>query len=90
MDPVFWCLIICGVFIILGFASHPTYFTFLVIYLIVMSPSMNHLLTALWEPKVSIISSIILLVLLMYMFVVVAYRAFWEYYPDNACYSLWN
>jgi hypothetical protein len=26
----------------------------------------------------------------MYMFVVVAYRAFWEYYPDNACYSLWN
>lgn len=26
----------------------------------------------------------------MYMFVVVAYRAFWKYYPDNVCHSLWN
>lgn len=42
VDPVFWCLIICGVFIILGFTLHPTYSAFLVIYLIVMSPSMNH------------------------------------------------
>ena len=51
---------------------------------------MSHLLTALWEPKVSIISTIVLLLLLVYCLVIISYRPFWEYYPDNVCYSLWN
>mmetsp|Transcript_12839 Transcript_12839/g.11368 ORF Transcript_12839/g.11368 Transcript_12839/m.11368 type:complete len:229 (-) Transcript_12839:253-939(-) len=79
---------LCFVSIMLGFIIHPLYFTFLLTYCIAVSDRMNKMLKALWEPKTSILFTLILMLLIVYMFVVLAYGRFSTYYPNNTCSSI--
>ena len=79
-----------GLFIILGIFVHPLYYAFLLTYVIVDSDQMNKMLKALWEPKLSIFSTLLLMILVVYMFVVLAYSRFSEDYPDNTWSSILN
>jgi len=81
-------MFLCLVSIILGLALHPLYFTFLLTYCIAVSERMNKMLKALWEPKISILFTLILMILIVYMFVVLAYGRFSTYYPNNTCSSI--
>ena len=76
-------LLICLASIILGLTFHPTYYAFLLTYLIVLSPSMNNLLVAIWEPRLSLLSTLLLMLIMIYGFAVIGYRNFHSDYPSN-------
>ena len=89
-DVVIIYMLLLGISIILGITWTPFFYAFLVTYVIVQSPQMNNLLKAIWEPKVALAATIVLMLLLFYMLVILAYYAFENYYPDNDCFSMWT
>jgi hypothetical protein len=75
--------LLCFIFFILGFSNHPSFFAFHITFIIVESPQMKNLLKAIWEPKTAILATLILMFIIVYLFSIVAYRAFENYYVDN-------
>lgn len=83
-SPMLYYTLLLGVSIVLGLALHPFFYAFLVTYLIVESPQMNSLLRAIWEPRLAIIATIVLMFLIVYVLVVVSYQLLYSYYPENS------
>lgn len=72
------------VFIVLGLVWHPSYYAFLITYIAQYSISMKNLLKAIWEPRVALLTTLLLMLIIVYLFAVVGYRAFENNYPDNS------
>jgi len=89
-DRMLMYLSILGASILVGLAYNYLAYSFMVTYLIVLSPSMRGLIHALWEPRLAIFSTLVLTILIIYMIVVVYYIEFSRYYPDNLWTNLWD
>ena len=82
-NPMFIYMFMLGASILLGLLYHPFFYSFLVVYIIVQSPQMNSLLSAIWEPKTAILATIFLMFLIVYLLVIWSYMSFPTDYPDN-------
>ena len=81
------------IFTILGLAYHPFFYCFCLTYLIVRSKILINVLKAVYGPRKQIILTLFLLIIVTYMFSILAYSQFHEDYNDpltNSCYSLWS
>eukprot|EP00347_Sterkiella_histriomuscorum_P002926 403366261 len=73
------------VFALLAITIHPFFIAFHLSDIIIRSPLLKDLLMAIWEPKEQIILTILLFFVIEYVFSLVAFGFFYEYFPDYNC-----
>ena len=81
------------IFTILGLVYHPFFYCFCLTYLIVRSKILINVLRAVYGPRKQIVLTLFLLIIVTYMFSILAYSQFHSDYNNslgNSCYSLWS
>ena len=85
--------IIYFIFTLLGAAYHPFFFSFSLTYLIVRSSVLINVLRAVYEPRMQIILTLFLTLIVFYVFTIFSYMIFYSDYNEqlvNSCFSLWS
>ena len=85
--------VIYFIFTLLGAAYHPFFFSFCLTYLIVRSSVLINVLRAVYEPRMQIILTLFLTLIVFYVFTIFSYMIFYRDYDSslsNSCFSLWS
>lgn len=63
-----------GVFAIIGVVVHPFFFSFHLSEIFIRYPSLKNVIKALWQPKKALFLTLILLLILVYIFTIFGFR----------------
>ena len=75
---------------LLGTIRWPFYYWYLLTYIIHRSSTLMNVLQAIWQPKFSLMMTILLLLMVVYSFSVLAFFWYSDDYPNSSWYSLWS
>ena len=78
----------CVIFAFLGVTEHFFYFSFHLSYFIISSQTLFNVLRSIWEPKYKIFMTLILFLLTEYLFVIISFQMYRDYFPGNNCENL--
>eukprot|EP00347_Sterkiella_histriomuscorum_P001628 403371295 len=79
---------VCVIFAILGVGSHMFFYAFHLSYFIISSSTLFNVMRSIWEPKYKIFMTLVLFVLVEYIFTVVSFTNYRSEYPAENCSNL--
>ncbi|CDW74252.1 UNKNOWN [Stylonychia lemnae] len=80
--------LMCVIFAFLGVTVHFFYFAFHLSYFIISSQTLFNVLRSIWEPKYKIFMTLILFLLIEYLFVIISFQTYRDYFPADNCENL--
>jgi inositol 1,4,5-triphosphate receptor type 1 len=82
--------VIYGVTAVIGLTIKPYFFAYHLFDVLVRYPDLLNVIRSVWDPKKSLFLTFILLVTFIYIFSLIGYYFFSDFYPDGSCENTWS